>query len=339
MKILFFSHSFYPNIGGIETVSMQLVNNFIERTDVSIIVVCRTKEIGNLQLPFDVVRDPSIKKIVSLLEWCDVVFENNPCFGMSWVNFIIRKPKVVALHTWIVVPGSNITLLQKLKKTLLSDYNAVIACSNKIRSYTFEKALVIENAYDTALYYDKKEVKTMDFVFLGRLVSDKGADMCIELIQELKKNDGKEYSLTIIGDGPEMEDLKELTKNYNLNPQVRFLGFLKGIAIVRELNIHRFLLVPSRWEEPFGLVALEGLACGCIPIVSDGGGLPDAIGKAGVLFKRNSLLSLVQTTKKLLKNNADQTRLIQLANSHLNLHTQKEVSQRYFDVILKALKL
>ncbi|MFV8336875.1 glycosyltransferase family 4 protein [Flavobacterium sp. RSP29] len=339
MKILFFSHSFYPSVGGIETVSMQLATNFEERTDVLIIVVSRTKEIGNWQLPFEVVRDPSTKKLVSLLKWCDVVFENNPCFGMSWLNFIIRKPKVVALHTWIVVPGTKITLLQKLKKTMLTDYNAVIACSNKIKLYTFEKSQVIENAYDTTLYVDNKESKNKDFVFLGRLVSDKGADMCIELIQELKKNDRKEYSLTIIGDGPEMEYLKELTKTYNLNHQIRFLGFLKGIAIVRELNNHRFLLVPSRWEEPFGLVVLEGMACGCIPIVSDGGGLPDAVGKAGVLFKRNSLLSLVQTTKKLLENNADQTNLIQLANAHLSLHTHKEVSQRYFNVILKALKL
>lgn len=339
MKILFFSHSFYPKIGGIETVSMQLATNFEKRTDVSLLIVTRTKEIGILQLPFEVVRDPSLKKLASLLKWCDIVFENNPCFGMSWLNFIIRKPKVVALHTWIVVPATKMTLLQKIKKILLSDYNAVIACSNKIRSYTFDKALVIENAYDTSLYIDNKESKNKDFVFLGRLVSDKGADMCVELIQELKKNDGKEYSLTIIGDGPEMENLKELAKTYNLSHQVRFLGFLKGIAIVRELNNHRFLVVPSRWEEPFGLVALEGMACGCIPIVSDGGGLPDAIGKAGVLFKRNSLLSLVQTTKNLLENNADQAKLTQLANSHLSLHTQKEVSQRYFDVLLKVLKL
>jgi glycosyltransferase involved in cell wall biosynthesis len=339
MKILFFSHSFYPNIGGIETVSMQLANNFIERTDGSIIVVCRTKEIGNLQLPFDVVRDPSIKKIVSLLGWCDVVFENNPCFGMSWINFIIRKPKVVALHTWIVVPGSNITLLQKLKKTLLSDYNAVIACSNKIRSCTFEKALVIENAYDTTLYIDNKESKNKDFVFLGRLVSDKGADMCVELIKELKKLRGKEYSLSIIGDGPEMEHLKELTENYNISHQVRFLGFLTGTTIVNELNKHRFLLVPSRWEEPFGIVVLEGMACGCIPIVSDGGGLPDAVGGAGVVFERNSLSSLVKITTQLLDNQEQQSNLLGLAATHLSLHTETQVSQRYFDAILKALKL
>jgi glycosyltransferase involved in cell wall biosynthesis len=339
MNILFFSHSFYPKIGGIETVSMQLASNFQERNNVSVIVVSRTKEKGSLLFPFQVIRNPSLKTIASLLKWCDVVFENNPCFGMSWLNFIIRKPKAVALHTWIVVPGTKITLLQKLKKILLADYNVVIACSNKIRSYTFDKALVIENAYDTALYNDKKGIKSADFVFLGRLVSDKGADLCVELIQELKKHDGKEYTLTIIGDGPEMEHLKELTENYNMSHQVRFLGFLTGTTIVNELNKHYFLLVPSRWEEPFGIVALEGMACGCIPIVSDGGGLPDAVGDAGVVFERNSLSSLVKSTTQLIDNQELQTKLLELATTHLSLHTEKKVCQRYFDVILKASKL
>jgi glycosyltransferase involved in cell wall biosynthesis len=338
MNILFFSHSFYPKIGGIETVSMQLATNFQERQNVSIIVVSRTKEIGNLMLPFEVVRAPSTKTIASLLKWCDVVFENNPCFGMSWLNFIVRKPKIVALHTWIVVPGNKISHLQKLKVRMLSDYNVVIACSNKIKEYTFKKSLVIENAFDTTLYKAIEGSKIKDFVFLGRLVSDKGADMCVELLHELKERDGSEYSLTIIGDGAEMENLMQLAKDYKVENQVRFLGFLTGKNIVRELNQHRYLLVPSRWEEPFGIVALEGMACGCIPIVSDGGGLPDAVGNAGVVFKRNSLSSLIKSTVQLLENKETQSSLLQLASEHLSRHTEKQVSQLYFDVILKAFK-
>lgn len=338
MNILFFSHSFYPEIGGIETVSMQLASNFQEREGVSVIVVSRTKEKGDLLFPFQIVRDPSIKKMNSLLQWCDVVFENNPCFGMSWLNFIIRKPKVVALHTWIVIPGNKITFLQKIKKTMLSDYDVVIACSNKIKEFTFKKSVVIENAYDTKLYRNLEQIKTKDFVFLGRLVSDKGADMCIELLQELKNENGKEYSLTIIGDGPEIELIKQLAENYEISHLVRFLGFLTGQAIVSELNTHRFLLVPSRWEEPFGIVALEGMACGCIPIVSDGGGMPDAVGVAGMVFKRNSITSLLETTIQLLNNQVHQAKLLQLAETHLNQHTLDKVAQSYFDLILNASK-
>ena len=51
--------------------------------------------------------------------------------------------------------------------------------------------------------------------------------------------------------------------------------------MVEELNRHEIMVVPSRWNELFGVVALEGMACGCAMLVSDGGGLPDAVGYAG----------------------------------------------------------
>ncbi|MBC7846287.1 MAG: glycosyltransferase family 4 protein [Flavobacterium sp.] len=339
MKILLFSHSFYPNIGGIESISLMLANNFDKRKDVSVIVVTRTKEKGSKLFPFQVVRNPSLNDITTLLKWCDVVYENNPCFGMSWPNLLIRKPKIVGLQTWIAAPNEKETFQQRIKKRILSDYNVVTACSNKIKTFTFNKAIVIGNPYDSNNFQQNTVIKKYDFVFVGRLVSDKGADMCIELLNELHKLNEKKYSMTIIGDGLEMKKLKELAKTYNLTNEIRFLGFLPAEAIAKELNEHRYLLVPSRWEEPFGIVALEGMACGCIPIVSDGGGLPDAVGKAGVVFERNSLSSLVDTTIQLLDNEEKQENLREFAVAHLSLHTEKIVSERNFDVISNALKL
>lgn len=336
MKILLFSHAFYPNIGGIESISLMLANNFNNRQDVSVIVITRTKEKGNKQFPFRVVRGPSIGEIISLLKWCDVVFENNPCFGMSWPNLLIRRPNIVGLQTWLTAPKEKKTLQNRLKKRLLNNYNTVVACSNKIKSYTFNKALVIGNPYDSNNFRQYEVIKNYDFVFVGRLVSDKGADMCVELLNELYLIKEKKFSLTIIGDGPEMNNIKELAINYNLTNEIRFLGFLSAEDIAKELNQHRYLLVPSRWEEPFGIVALEGMACGCIPIVSDGGGLPDAVGKAGVVFKRNLISSLVQSTVQLLDSIQQQDRLLEFATEHLSNHTALKVSQRYFDLFLKV---
>lgn len=338
MNILLFSHSFYPDVGGIEKLSMQFAIDFQKHPDVNVVVVSRTKETGNNVLPFKVVRDPSIKETLRLLKWSDVVFENNPCFGMSWPNFILRKPKVIGLQTWLGFPGQKKTLLQRLKKVLLSDYNVVIACSEIIKTYNYNKAVVIGNFYDTDKFKPHNVVKSYDFIFVGRLVSDKGADMCIKLLAEIKKENKRKYSLTIIGDGPEMKNLQELTITNNLSNEIRFLGFLEGNAIANELNKHHYLLVPSRWREPFGIVALEGMACGCIPIVSDGGGLPDAVGEAGVVFKRNSLSSLVTSVLELLDNDDKKSELLKSAAAHLSLHTQEKVSKQYFDIIVKSAK-
>lgn len=338
MNILLFSHAFYPNIGGIESISLMLANDFEKRQDVTVTVVTRTKEVGNKTFPFQVVRNPSFNEIINLLKWCDVVFENNPCFGMSWPNLIIRKPNVVGLQTWITAPKEKKTFQNRLKRSFLSHYNTVIACSNKIKNFTFDNAVVIGNPYDSNNFYPHKVIKNYDFVFVGRLVSDKGADMCVELLEQLYLIKETKYSLTIIGDGPEMNNLKELATTYGLINEIRFLGFLPAEQIAKELNQHHYLLVPSRWEEPFGIVALEGMACGCIPIVSDGGGLPDAVGNAGVVFERNSISSLVKCTLALLEDIEKQDQLKSNAKNHLDSHTEIKVSQHYFDLLLKAVR-
>ena len=106
------------------------------------------------------------------------------------------------------------------------------------------------------------------------------------LIKAFSNLENRNWSLTIIGDGPHRDYLENLALSYNIIPHVNFKGFLKGDVLVEELNRHEIMVVPSRWNEPFGVVALEGMACGCAMLVSDGGGLPDAVGSAGLQFKR-----------------------------------------------------
>src|SRR5690606_40338743 len=101
------------------------------------------------------------------------------------------------------------------------------------------------------------------------------------------------FRLTIIGDGPEAPVLKALAVKYGLEHKVDFKGSLQGKELVDCLNQHKLILVPSRWEEPFGNVALEGMACGCIPVVSDGGGLAEAVGHAGLTFQRRATAGVV----------------------------------------------
>jgi glycosyltransferase involved in cell wall biosynthesis len=197
-----------------------------------------------------------------------------------------------------------------------------------------EEKVKVERQVRSSKGYLKTSNKTNDFVFLGRLVSDKGADMCIDLLNQLNHNNYKSYTLTIIGDGPEMENLKNKTIDLKLNNQIVFLGFLQPHAIQSELSKHKYLLVPSRWEEPFGIVVLEGMGCGCIPIVSDGGGLPDAVGNAGIIFKRNSIKDLFDKTSNLLDDINLQKLIYDNIPIHLEKHNIDNVSQLYFDLIL-----
>lgn len=181
--------------------------------------------------------------------------------------------------------------------------------------------------------------RTLDFIFLGRLVSDKGIQEAILAFQQLLllcrkqgiKTSGLSFS--IVGDGPDRQSLERSVVQLGLEEQVIFTGALRDGELVKCLNSHRFLLVPSRWEEPFGIVALEGMACGCIPIVSDGGGLPDAVGRAGLVFQRGNIGELVLLMYQLLTDPELVHQLQLEASAQLQAHYASEVSGKYLSVI------
>lgn len=342
MRILFLSHRFYPEIGGIEVNSEILATHF-QSIGADVRLVTWTKENGKKEFPFTVIRNPNLAVLIRLHHWADVVYENNPCLRLAWPSILFKRPKVVALRTWIARLDGKIGWQDRLKRRWLQHAAAVIAVSEAVRKQCWENAIVIGNPYRAELFKKLHDTtKNVDFAFLGRLVSDKGATLAINAFYQFLKmqEQGGEISasckLTIIGEGPEKRNLEQLTQTLSICNRVKFTGALKGDKLVKCLNNHKYLLVPSIWEEPFGNVALEGMACGCIPIVSDGGGLPDAVGKAGITFKRGSVDDFVDAIREVYLNVQMQEQLVINAEEHLLAHHPVEVSKAYFNVIMGA---
>ncbi|MFN6947142.1 MAG: glycosyltransferase family 4 protein [Cytophagaceae bacterium] len=340
MKILFISHQFYPHVGGIEVNSEVLAHEFVKnKHDVKLITW--TEDVSGKEFPFTVIRNPSLIKLVKAHIWADIIFENNPSLRLSWPSLLIRKPIVVAVRTWIRRSSGILGRQDKFKLWWLKRACGVIAISKSVQKQTFQKAIVIGNPYRNKLFKNLQGIrKEINFVFLGRLVSDKGADLAIKAMSILLADPQIQLSkptLTIIGDGPDFEKLNQLVVNLKLEEYIKFTGNLSGDSLVNTLNKHKFLLVPSVWEEPFGNVALEGMACGCLPIVSDGGGLPDAVGKAGVVFKRGDLKDLVEKTKEILGNSELEKKYRMASDEHLANHSPDVVALKYLNVIENSL--
>jgi glycosyltransferase involved in cell wall biosynthesis len=334
LKILLLSHRFYPDIGGIETFSEVLANNFFEAGH-QIRILTWSKDANQKIFPFRVIRNPNTFTLIKNHAWADIVLENNPCLRLSWPSIFFKSVSFVVLQTWFTGSESKKSIGQKVKSWWLKRADKVIAISEAIRNKSFSTAVVIGNSYN------EKEFRTLqginrekDFVFVGRLVSDKGVRLAIEALHLLfKQNRSSDFSFTIIGDGPERPVLEEMVTQLQLNPFIRFAGSMRGEALVQELNQHKYMLVPSLWEEPFGIVALEGLACGCLPFVSDGGGLPEAVGDAGILFRRNDAKDLAEQINNAVNSPGNEEKIRDACAIHLASFHPKIISAKYLSLM------
>lgn len=328
------SHRFLPDIGGIEVNSEIFATEF-NKMGHEVRVVTWTRDSEGRDFTYRTIRDPNIFELLKLHLWADVVFENNPCLRLSWPNLIINRPLIVALRTWIMRVDGSLSWQDKLKLKWLKRAKAVIAVSEAVRKKTWNEAIVIGNPYRSEVFKILPVDKEKSFVFLGRLVTDKGVNIAIDVIKKINDNQrtNRVLKLHIIGDGPEKENIQKIIVEYKAENYIKLCGSLAGSDLVNELNKHNFIIIPSLWEEPFGNVALEGMACGCLPIVSDGGGLPDAVGKAGIVFKRGDLNNLEDIIVNIINDPDSEKQYKYEAFQHLDEHTPEKVSEKYMNVI------
>ena len=335
MKILFSSYLFHPSVGGIESVSKILAEKFASAgNEVHVITQTAGDPINGAN--FRVTRRPSIFKIIGLLRWSDLFFQNNISLRSLIPTLLLRKPILVVHQTWLLNTGGQITWNNRLKRALLR-FATNVAISKAVADGISGHSFVIGNPYDDATFRLIPNVaRDKGLVFIGRLVSDKGADLLLQALK-LLQNDGVTPDLTIVGGGPEEEKLRKLTTDLALDRQVTFAGQKSGVALAESLNRHRILVVPSRWAEPFGIVALEGIACGCVVVGSESGGLKEAIGLCGVTFENGNVRALAEQLKRLLNYPATQANLHQHAAEHLAKFQSDTVAGAYLRLMRKMI--
>jgi glycosyltransferase involved in cell wall biosynthesis len=171
-------------------------------------------------------------------------------------------------------------------------------------------------------------MRTQELLFVGRLVSDKGLDLLLTALRRLQDL-GLRPALTVAGDGPERGNGEELARQLGVGSQVTFTGFVRGLRLAELMNDHQILVVPSRWAEPFGIVAIEGIACGCIVVGSEDGGLREAIGPCGVTFKNGSVDDLTRALHLVLTRLDQKAAWTSEADSHLRRFKSPEIASRY----------
>jgi glycosyltransferase involved in cell wall biosynthesis len=337
MKILIYSPNFYPAVGGLEMVVEMLAEEFWVQGH-RVKLVCQVPEAESPKVfSFEVMRQPSPSKLLQLTRWCDVFFQPNLSLKGLYPLLIFPKPWVVSHNSWYTRPTGELGWQDWLKH-YLTRFATNISVSQAMAHHISVASTVIANPYQQDTFRLIPGVKRENsLVFLGRLVSDKGADLLLEAIANLKHYNLFPH-LTIIGDGPELPHLRQQAQTLQITHQVEFAGIKTGRELATLLNAHHILVVPSRWHEPFGIVALEGIACGCVVVGSAGGGLPEAIGPCGITFPNGDLGALTGILANLLNHPDQWANYRRKAVEHLARHQKAAVAAAYLDVFQNAVQ-
>jgi glycogen synthase len=338
MKILVYSPAFLPQVGGLEINVANFAEQF-QRAGHEVTVVTTTAGRGTDDLPFRVVRGPSPGDLLRWARWCDVFFQANVSLRGLWPLLLVRRPWVVSHHSWYCQSDGRIAWQDRLKRWLLRFAASSIAVSQAVADDLATPSVVIPNPYRDDLFRLLPDIpREGDLVFLGRLVSDKGVDLLLDAMA-LLAGEGLRPGLAVIGDGPEAPRLREQAARLGLDRQVELLGTRTGEELVEILNRHRILVVPSRYNEPFGIVALEGIACGCAVVGSEGGGLKGAIGPCGETFRNGDAADLARVLGRRLRYPELDADCRERAAAHLALHSSQGAAAAYLREIERAARV
>jgi glycosyltransferase involved in cell wall biosynthesis len=297
-RILIYLKSFYPAAGGIEQLFWLLCNEFA-REGQEVRVITQTKA-DYSKAPFIVRIKPRFLTMLRDYYWSTVFLMPNLSLGVFWLVLFNPFKKIVVSHNTWYQRSDGSKIWKDHLKLFLCRFVHNISVSKQIADHLPVISSVIYNCYNNKFFHPLYpwEQRMNTFLFVGRLVSAKGADLLIEAVALLKQQ-GIGINCVFVGDGPERRKLDKLVMEKGLKSSIEFLGIQSGEQLNLIMNKYKVLVIPSRWVEPFGIVALEGLAAGCLVVASDNCGLEEALQKFGLYFERNNSVSLSSRLSKL----------------------------------------
>ncbi|MEM2272887.1 MAG: glycosyltransferase family 4 protein [Candidatus Bathyarchaeia archaeon] len=213
-----------------------------------------------------------------------------------------------------------------------------------------EKIEVIPNGIDISKYeinVDRNSVKRrlgIDpseriVLFIGRLVPQKGVEYLIMAAPKIF-DQHPEARIIIVGNGWIKDNLWNLAYSTGYSHKITFLGFLSDQDTIELTLSSDVLVVPSVYE-PFGIVALEGMAAGIPVVASNVGGLAEIIehDRTGFLAYKESPDSIAWGVNKILSDPSYAHWLAQNAKKKVReAYSWEAVAKRTVEVYKKTLE-
>lgn len=153
-------------------------------------------------------------------------------------------------------------------------------------------------------------------IFVGRMIPEKGADVLVEAVRRLSRND---VHLTLVGSSGfnQHDPLSDYERSVRmaagaLGERSTVRPFVPRAQVVGLLQSADVVVIPSRWPDPCPLTVAEGMAAGAAVVASDIGGIPETLRGVGILVRPNDPASLADALRALAD---DEALLVRTATS------------------------
>ena len=143
----------------------------------------------------------------------------------------------------------------------------------------------------------------LELTFLGNVAPRKGLDDLVAGLRRVDRTD-VDWRLTVVGDRTvdpaHVAAVEDAVAAAGAADRVRFTGRLDDDAVAARLRETHVLAVPSRYE-PFGMVYLEGMGFGCVPVATTAGGAAEFVrdGESGFLVDPDSPAGIAAAVRRL----------------------------------------
>jgi glycogen synthase len=177
-------------------------------------------------------------------------------------------------------------------------------------------------------------------LLVGRLVYEKGFHLALDALAPLIRRLGN-VRFVVAGTGSAEPELKHQARRLGLLRHGTFLGWVGDDRLHALYRIADLCIVPSIYE-PFGIVALEAMASGCLCVVADTGGLREVVpddGTVGLRFPSRDAAALETILEQVLSDDESRRQLVAEAREHVLRFDWSEVARQtrgVYDGLLAA---
>jgi glycogen synthase len=237
------------------------------------------------------------------------------------------------------------SVIHAAERAMARDADHVITCSRYMRSHVAHvfgvpprRITAMQNGIDVAdlePVADDLEALRARFadpgerlvLLVGRLVYEKGFHLALDALAPVIKRRG-DVRFVVAGTGTAEAELRRQAFRLGLTRAGRFLGWVGDDMLHSLYRVADLCIVPSIYE-PFGIVALEAMASGCLCVVADTGGLREVVpgdGTVGLRFPSRDSAALRDILETVLADDALRERLTAEAREHVLGYDWSEVA-------------